>query len=195
MLPGVYVVTGVALLDVTVPTAIGIGDDGVTVVGVPPFAVTIATFVTSPAALGLTVAVIVYVTTESPVIINVSFMSLDPDAVFPLALPVPLTLDVYVQLVNALIVVPLASVVFWSANISFTNTVDFPPVFVSVNVNVTVLPGVYVVLEVVLLDVTIPCNGISVHAKPVIHTVPGVVPSIVATFINDFVVVDDNKVA
>ena len=113
MLPGVYVVTGVALLDVTVPTVGFNGPSGsVTSVGPVPFDVTLATLATCPAALGLTVAVIVYVTTESPVIINVSFMSLDPDAVFPLALPVPLTLDVYVQLVNALIDVPLASVVF-----------------------------------------------------------------------------------
>ena len=117
---------------------------------------------TCPAAFGATVAVIVYVTVESPVITIVSVMSLDPDAVFPLALPVPVTLDVYDQLVNALIVAPLASVVFWSASISFTTTVDFPPVFFSVIVNVTVPPGVYVVTGVILLDVTVPTAGVIV---------------------------------
>ena len=89
-------------------------------------------------------------------------MSLDPDAVFPLALPVPLTLDVYVQLLNAGITAPLASVVFWSANTSLTTTVDFPPILVSVNVNVTVPPGVYVVDGVILLDVTVPTAGVIV---------------------------------
>ena len=87
-------------------------------------------------------------------------MSLFPDAVFPDTLPVPLTLDVYDQLLNASIDVPPASVVFWLAIRSSTFTVDFPPLFVSVSVYVISSPGAYVVDVVVFLDTTVPTFGV-----------------------------------
>lgn len=58
-----------------------------------------------------------------------------------------------------------------------------------VHVDCTYVPVEFPLLSNLLLVIfSIPCNGVSVHANPLVHDVPGIELSTVATFISDFVI-------
>ncbi len=109
-----------------------------------------------PAAFAFTIAVTVYVTVLSPTIVNKSFIVPLPDGVFPTVKPTPVSLDVYDQLLNALIDVPPASVVVWFAKTSFMFRNDIKSGLFTIILYVIVPPGIYVVSVVDFVITGVP---------------------------------------